>query len=238
MAKRRIEYLPLDEIQPHPSNPRTHESLADVADSVDELGYIEPIVRDERTGKLVAGHGRLQVLEAQRDTGQDPPDGIVVGKDGRWQVPVVVGWSSADDAAATRARITLNRTAEVGGWDDGMLLAQLDELANTPIGLKAVGFTEEAHASLRRLIESSGGALDVMAEWAAAGMPDFTSNNMESAYHTTIHFPTMEDAEAFFKMIDRDRKSYIWWPSTDGHRGMNAHRQYVMVKGEPADGDG
>jgi hypothetical protein len=236
VTERRIEYLPLDEVNPHPRNPRTHESLADVEASVGLDGFIEPIVRDERTQLLVAGHGRTLVLTAKRDAGEDPPDGVVLDARGRWLVPVVVGWASADDAAATRARISLNRTAETGGWDDALLLEQLDELARTPTGLEGSGFTDEAMASLRRLIEASGGAVDTLAEWTAAGMPDFESSNLEGAYRTRVHFRTEADADAFFKMIGRPKISYFWWPEDDGHIGMDTKRQFVLAEGETGEG--
>lgn len=155
MAKRRIEYLPLDEIEPHPQNPRAHESLGDVEASVDLLGYIEPMIRDDRTGKLVAGHGRTLVLIALRDAGEDPPDGVVLDKAGRWLVPVNTGWRSADDDMATVARISLNRTAETGGWNDRLLFEQLDQLSRTlsPEGLRATGYDPAAMQALRELVE-------------------------------------------------------------------------------------
>jgi len=234
MAGREIEYLPLDEIRPDPRNPRRHESLPDVRASVDRLGFIEPIVRDERTGQLVAGHGRVEVLTAMRESGAAAPDGVTV-LDGTWLVPVVVGWASRDDEDAATAVITLNRTSETSGWDEHGLLALLEELDQAEAGLRGSGFTEEAVAALRRFVEASEGtSMDAAAMWAAAGMPEYESADLKSAFKTTVHFNTMEDADAFFKMMGRKRASWMYWPEPDGHVGMDTSRQWVA---EPVDAE-
>jgi hypothetical protein len=59
---------------------------------------------------------------------------------------------------------------------------------------------------------------------------------MQSAFRTTIHFRTMDDADAFFKQLSRDRISYLWWPESDGHRGMDISKQFVLA--EAADDHG
>jgi hypothetical protein len=96
---RRVEYLAVDEILPAERNPKLH-AARDIDASITRFGFVEPIVMDERTGRLVAGHGRLEDLLTKQQGGGAPPDGIVVDEQGRWRVPVVRGWSSADDAEA------------------------------------------------------------------------------------------------------------------------------------------
>lgn len=125
MSERRIEYVPLDDVQPAARNPKQH-NLPALARSMERFGYVEPIVIDERTGKLVAGHGRVEELQRRRADGDDAPDGVRVMKNGSWRVPVIRGWASNSDAEAEAYLLASNRLSELGGWDDQELLAMLD----------------------------------------------------------------------------------------------------------------
>lgn len=137
---RRLEHVPLDELVPALRNPKSH-ALAAIGRSIGQFGYVEPVVVDDRTGRLVAGHGRVEQLRRQRAAGEDPPEGI--GED--WSVPVLRGWASRSDEEAEAYLVAANRLGEVGGWDDhalAELLAGVGEL------LPATGFTDEALAAL------------------------------------------------------------------------------------------
>jgi hypothetical protein len=126
MAKRRLVYLPLAEIAPADVNPKDHDDGA-LDESLDEFGYIDPILLDERTGQIVGGHGRRDRLIEREAAGGELPDGIVLSK-GVWTAPVVVGWRSRDDAHAIAAGIALNRVGERGGWKRDILVETLAEL--------------------------------------------------------------------------------------------------------------
>lgn len=67
-ADRRIEMMPLADVKPALRNPKTHDAEA-IGASVERFGYVEPMVLDERTGRLVAGHGRLEHLLALQKKG-------------------------------------------------------------------------------------------------------------------------------------------------------------------------
>jgi ParB-like chromosome segregation protein Spo0J len=150
---RSLAYLPLGELTPDPRNPKDHDhGLIDA--SVGRFGYIEPMVIDERTGRLVAGHGRRTTLLAMYDRGELPPDGVHADADGRWLVPVVRGWSSRADTEAAAALIGLNRSTEVGGWVDAELLELLSELTSDPLaGLVGVGFSDDELDALRQRLD-------------------------------------------------------------------------------------
>lgn len=60
---RRLEYMRLDAIQRAPRNPKRHD-LDAIQRSTDKFGVVEVPALDERTGKLVAGHGRLDAWSA------------------------------------------------------------------------------------------------------------------------------------------------------------------------------
>lgn len=151
MTARTLAYRSLDDLVADPANPKAH-ALDTLGASVNRFGYVEPIVVDDRTGYLISGHGRRETLLAARDEGQEPPDGVQVAADGSWLVPVITGWSSKNDADARAALIALNRTGEVGGWDDGSLLALLERLADDEGGLTGVGYDEGDIEALQALL--------------------------------------------------------------------------------------
>lgn len=121
---RNIAYLPLTDLEPDPANPKGHDEAL-IGSSIVRHGLVDMIVRDDRTGRLIAGHGRRKALAAMWEAGMEPPEGVRVSHDGEWLVPVVVGWGSDSDLEARAALIELNRTTEVGGWVDESLLESL-----------------------------------------------------------------------------------------------------------------
>lgn len=136
---RTVQYLDLDTLRADPRNPKGHAEGA-INDSIARFGVLDPIVRDERTGYIVSGHGRRDAFAAMRARGDTAPEGVTVADDGTWLVPVVTGWSSRSDSEAAAALIALNRTTELGGWVDDSLLTLLDGLADIEGGLVGVGF--------------------------------------------------------------------------------------------------
>src|SRR5687767_4858173 len=91
----RVQYFPLSSLKPAKRNPKKHE-IDTVLASMGRFGYVAPMILDERTGRLVAGHGRLESLKKAKAEGKKPPTRIRV-KNGDWLVPVVRGVSFADD---------------------------------------------------------------------------------------------------------------------------------------------
>lgn len=149
---RRTEYLPLSTLKPDPANPKSHDMEALDA-SVGRFGFVEGITLDERTGYIVAGHGRHKALTDMEARGETPPEGVTVSEDGDWLVPVQRGWSSRTDAEARAYLIASNRTSELGGWVDDSLLSALDELDGDFTG---VGFGEDDLDDLRAKLEEVG----------------------------------------------------------------------------------
>lgn len=154
-APRRTEYIPLEHLRPDPANPKAHN--VDVIDaSIGRFGIIDQIVRDDRTGYIISGHGRDETLRRMRDRGDNPPEGIRVDASGNWLVPVIVGWASRTDAEARAALIALNRTTELGGWVDESLLDLLDNLDD----YTGVGFSEDDTDDLRARLEEVAAAVE------------------------------------------------------------------------------
>ena len=146
--QKQVGTLPLDEIQPHPGNPKQHDIGLIVA-SLRRFGFLDPVVVDQRTGLLVSGHGRTKALESMRADGEEPPAGV---EGDEWLVPVYEGWSSRDDDEAAAALVALNRSTEAGGWDEDALRSILDRLDE--IGrLDGVGYGDREIERLRERLD-------------------------------------------------------------------------------------
>lgn len=136
---RHVEWMPLEAIKPAKRNPKDHDMGA-LSASMERFGYVEPMALDERTGRIVAGHGRLEVLAAARSSGAAPPDGVRVDGE-RWLVPVLRGWASRNDLEAEAYLVASNRIGELGGWKDDDLGALLADLAKEgPHALLGTGY--------------------------------------------------------------------------------------------------
>lgn len=165
-GERRIEYLPLAEIQHAPRNPRRHD-VAGIRASLDLFGLGELPLVDERTGRLVAGHGRLDRLAEMAAGGQAPPDGVRLADSGGWLVPVIRGWASRDDQHAEAYLVASNKLTVNGGWDETELAAMLADLDSVEL----LGFTGFDTAELDALLRSS----DHLGNQATAFLADLTT---------------------------------------------------------------
>lgn len=140
MAKLRMLYVPIDELPSADRNPKAHDQPSTKA-SISRFGFIQPTIRDERTGKLIAGHGRRDALIDMRDAGEDPPEGIVVDARKGWTAPVVVGYTSPNDIEAEAAGVALNRIGE-GLWDIPTLADVLGDVREqSTLELDGLGYT-------------------------------------------------------------------------------------------------
>lgn len=110
----RIELRPIDDLRPYDKNPRLHssEQVRKIAASIRAFGFNAPILVDETSGEIIAGHGRLmaaQLLQLE-------------------SVPVVVlDHLSEDDRRAYV--IADNKLNDESGWDEKMLAEELTALA-------------------------------------------------------------------------------------------------------------
>jgi DNA modification methylase len=122
-----IEYRPVDSLIPYANNARTHseEQVAQIAASIREFGFTNPILVDGERG-VIAGHGRL--LSA-RKLGMDT-------------VPVIE--LAHLTPIQKRAYILAdNRLAENAGWDKELLALELADLNLSEFDLDLLGFTTD-----------------------------------------------------------------------------------------------
>lgn len=159
--------LLLDELVAAEQNPKAHDE-ASLDASLTRFGYVEPIVRDDRTGRLVSGHGRTERIRARHAAGDDPPEGVEADE-GQWRVPVVTGWASKDDVEANAAIIALNRIGERGGWHEEDLAGMLTNLGTAGAGLEGTGYEpDDVTELLDWLANRDGGTFDDGANAGAA----------------------------------------------------------------------
>jgi site-specific DNA-methyltransferase (adenine-specific) len=117
----------VDTLIPYARNSRTHsaEQIAQIAASVREFGWTNPVLIDEEGG-IIAGHGR--VMAAQK-----------LGMD---QVPCIE-LSHLTEAQKKAYVIADNKLALNAGWDEEMLRIELDELRQQNYDLAVIGFSDE-----------------------------------------------------------------------------------------------
>lgn len=136
----RVEYLDLATVLRAPRNPKQHD-LGVIQASLDRFGFVSPILMDDATGRLVAGHGRLDALQQRKASGGSPPARVRVDGD-RWLVPVIRGLAFSSPTEAESYLVADNQLTLLGGWDEHALAGLLSDLA-TQQALDGTGFDAE-----------------------------------------------------------------------------------------------
>lgn len=121
---RKLEWRSVSSLIPYARNSRTHsdEQIAQIAASIKEFGWTNPILVDGDNG-IIAGHGRLS---AARRLGHE-------------EVPVI----ELKDLTETQRKayiIADNRLALNAGWDNEMLTIELNDLLADGFALDILGF--------------------------------------------------------------------------------------------------
>lgn len=138
----RIEYMPLSALLSltWDGNPKDH-AITELQESLGRFGYVSPILLDETTNKILAGHGRLESLSALKASGQPAPD-RVAEQDGEWLIPVVRGVHLSSDVDARAYVVADNKHVELGGWVQANLSTWLQDLQADGGSLLGTGFSE------------------------------------------------------------------------------------------------
>lgn len=111
----------IDDLKPHPDNPRVGE-VGTIAASIDAHGFYGAVVVQKSTGFVLAGNHRLSAARAK----------------GMTQVPVI--WIDADETLARRILLVDNRASERATWDHEALAELLGELQADDVDLASVGY--------------------------------------------------------------------------------------------------
>jgi hypothetical protein len=153
MGTRQIVYMDLGGLEVATRNPKDHD-LPGIIASLTRYGWTSPAELDERTGKLVVGHGRREACIMIRQMGDPPPGGVLIDDDGEWLVPVLRGWASRNDEEAEAYIIAHNKLSEAGGWFDRMTAEMLEDIVTTDASLlETTGFDYESLDVLLRKVD-------------------------------------------------------------------------------------
>lgn len=139
----RIEMVPLSSLVEmlDPENEKAHD-LPDIKESIRRHGFTTPAEVDERTGKIGAGHGRIEALWEMHRNGEPTPKRLELDDRGdEWLVPLLRdALDTADDLDAAAYRVGANRLTEKGGWVHDKLTASLSALRDAK-RLEGTGYT-------------------------------------------------------------------------------------------------
>lgn len=59
-----IQVVSLQDLRPFSRNPRRGHAVEAIARSIEEFGYLAPIIVQKGTLRVLAGHGRLEALKS------------------------------------------------------------------------------------------------------------------------------------------------------------------------------
>ena len=136
-------------------NPKQHD-IGTLHQSIERFGFVAPLIRNETTGKLVGGHGRIETLRQKYQLNkEDPPKGIKVDEELNWLVPVVTGIEFQNDDEADAYLVADNRLVELGGWDIPDLKELLEGVIVKTGTLDGVGYDAEDLQNLLEDVEAA-----------------------------------------------------------------------------------
>jgi ParB family chromosome partitioning protein len=125
-TKLKIEMIETGDLIPYAQNSRTHsrEQVTQIASSIEEFGFTNPVLIDENNG-IIAGHGRVL---AAKELGID-------------KVPCL---KLAHLTAAQKKAYVIadNKIALNAGWDEKLLKEQIESLQEEDYDIDVIGFSE------------------------------------------------------------------------------------------------
>ena len=209
---RKLEWRSVSTLIPYARNSRTHsdEQIAQIAASIKEFGWTNPILVDGDNG-IIAGHGRLS---AARKLGHE-------------EVPVI----ELKDLTETQRKayiIADNRLALNAGWDNEMLTIELNDLLADGFALELLGFDpKEIDALLEP--EVVEGLTD---EDAVPDVPDEPITKMGDIYQLGNHRLICGDSSSqndVDKVLDGDRPDMIFTdpPYNIDYQGVSDKRDKI-----------
>ena len=122
----KFELVDVERLIPYANNARTHsaEQILQLRASLREFGFVNPILVDANLN-VIAGHGRLAAAKAE----------------GVEKVPCV--FVEHLTPAQKKAYILAdNRLAELAGWDEDILRAELENLRELDFDVSLTGFED------------------------------------------------------------------------------------------------
>ncbi len=127
MAIKDYKNVEIDDLNPHPRNPRTHseKQILQISRSIEEFGFVNPVLIDAQKN-IIAGHGRV----------------LAAKKLGITHVPYNEVPPDLTSAQLKAYVIADNKIAENAGWDQELLTLELQEIQSLDLefDLSLTGF--------------------------------------------------------------------------------------------------
>lgn len=219
-----IEYRTISDLKADPRNPRTHskKQVAQIASSIDKVGFTNPILIDEE-GQILAGHGRRAAAH----------------KAGLTVVPTITlrGLTQAQRRVYV---IADNKLALNSGWDEIILAEAFKYLSDPEIALEGVtGFeTVEIDSLMELLAPGADSRADVVPE-----LPSTAVSHLGDVWVLGDHRLVCGDAknaETYAALMGDDKARMIFADPpfnvrVRGHvsgLGRVQHREFAEASGE------
>ena len=164
----KIEQIEVDDLTPYARNSRTHsaEQIDQVAASIKEFGFTNPILIDKDIG-IIAGHGR--VLAAKQLNMDHVP---------------CIRLDHLTDAQKRAYIIADNKLALNSGWDEGMLAREFEDLLNQEFNTALLGFSEQEIGQVLQFIPDTLGETD---QDDVPAVPDVAVTQMGEIWNCNNH---------------------------------------------------
>jgi ParB-like chromosome segregation protein Spo0J len=197
----KVVEVPLESLTPYAKNSRTHSEaqVAQIAASIEEFGWTNPILVDGERG-IIAGHGRV----------------LAARKLGLKKVPTIE-LSGMTEAQKRAYIIADNKLALNAGWDDAMLGLELGELADLGFNLSLTGFEPREIEALS--VERQSGRTDPSVEWE--DMPEFDQQDKQAFRSIVLHFKSQAEVDHFARSIGQvvsEKARFVWFSGTEIER--------------------
>ena len=212
MTEMQIVQRKVEDLIPYVKNSRTHsdEQIAQIAASIKEFGWTNPILIDGDNG-IIAGHGRLMAARKLKYK----------------EVPTI----ELKDLTETQRKayiIADNRLALNAGWDNELLTIELNDLLADGFALDILGFDPKELSALLEP-EVVEGLTD---EDAVPDVPDEPITKLGDIYQLGNHRLMCGDStsiDAVDKLMDGQKADMVF---TDPPYGMFLNADYSDMGGK------
>lgn len=187
----------INNLKPFPNNPRQHtdKQVQQIASSIAEFGFLNPILIDEKN-VILAGHGRYMAsikLNLQN-------------------VPVLKVENLSEEQKQALV-IADNKIGTNSTWNEDMLWEQIRKLNETGFDLELLAFDE---MEILPILNADNIVNDATEEWI--DMPEYTQDDLMPKRTLLVHFENEADIQSFSKLVQQkitDKTKWIWYPEQE-----------------------
>lgn len=180
--------VPVAELKANPHNWRLHPASQQAAlgEIFDRVGVVQGVIYNERTGRLVDGHLRLEMAQ---NAGHD-------------EIPVTVVDLSEDEE-----KLVLATLDPIG------TMAQVNEKVLREVAAASMPDEGSLAALVDSVLAPFNAPDDPQQEWDASGMPDF--ENKDSTFRQVqVHFEDQAGVDRFIEVTGvklTPKAKYVWF---------------------------